>query len=116
MLRRFPGMKTVVPHLGMDEYLEYRDLLQEFPDLYLDTTMAIGGYFGGEPPIADLEGISDRVLFGSDFPNLPYPYRRELDALLASNLSDKARRRILWQNAQKLFGLEAKGQEEPYAR
>jgi len=107
MLRRFPDMKTIVPHLGMDEYLEYRDLLKDFPNLYLDTTMAIGGYFGGEPPIQGLEDISDRVLFGTDYPNLPYPYQRELLALRSSSLSSGALERILFLNAKKLFELDA---------
>jgi predicted TIM-barrel fold metal-dependent hydrolase len=103
MLKRFPSMKTIVPHLGMDEYREYRDLLPQFPNLFLDTAMAIGGYFGGEPAIADLEDISDRVLFGTDFPNLPYPHRKELDALLAAGLSVDVRERILWRNTERLF-------------
>jgi uncharacterized protein len=106
MLKRFPDMKTIVPHLGMDEYQEYRDLLKDYDNLYLDTTMAIGGYFGGEPPIEKLEDISDRVLFGTDFPNLPYPYDRELLALRSSGLSPEALDRILASNAKKLFGLD----------
>jgi predicted TIM-barrel fold metal-dependent hydrolase len=105
LLRRFPGMKVIVPHLGMDEYRAFRELLDEFPALYLDTTMAVGGYFRGQPPVEELEPIADRVLFGTDFPNLPYPYRRELDALCSSGLTATARERILWRNASGLFGL-----------
>jgi uncharacterized protein len=105
MLARFPGMKVIVPHLGMDEYEAYRDLLSSFPNLFLDTTMAVGGYFGGEPPLQDLEEISDRVLYGTDFPDLPYPYERERSALENSGLSKHALERIFSGNAMRLFGL-----------
>jgi predicted TIM-barrel fold metal-dependent hydrolase len=98
-------MKVVVPHLGMNEYKEHIALLENFPALYLDTTMAVGGYFPGQPPVEDLEPVADRVLYGTDFPNLPYPYHRELDALRSSGLSADALERILWQNAADLYGL-----------
>jgi predicted TIM-barrel fold metal-dependent hydrolase len=67
--------------------------------------MAVGGYFEGQPSIEVLEPFGDRVLFGTDFPNLPYPYRQELDALRASSLSARVLDDILWRNAFRLFGL-----------
>jgi len=103
-LRAFPGLRVIVPHLGMDEYREYRDLLLSHEGLYLDTAMAVGGYFGNEPPVDELEDISERIVYGSDFPNLPYPYERELEALRSSGLSQAALLRITGENAAALFG------------
>jgi predicted TIM-barrel fold metal-dependent hydrolase len=105
MLERYPDMKTIVPHLGMNEYEEFKQLLSDFDNLYLDTTMAVAGFFGNEPPVESLEEISHRLLFGTDFPNIPYPYDRELDAIKNSALSAEAKQHILYKNAQKLFDL-----------
>ena len=57
MLESYPDMKTIVPHLGMNEYEEFKQLLLDFDNLYLDTTMAVAGFFGNEPPIESLEEI-----------------------------------------------------------
>lgn len=108
LLQAHPLLKVVVPHLGMAEYEEFRELLEEFPNLHLDTAMAVGGFFGNEPPLEDLEGIAGRVLFGSDFPNLPYRYERELEALKAG-LSEEALDAVLWRNADSLFDLRLDG-------
>ena len=44
-LRRYPDLKLVIPHLGMDETARFYDLLDEYPNLYLDTTMTLGDFF-----------------------------------------------------------------------
>ena len=45
LLRKFPSLKIIVPHLGADETDEFFDLMGEFPNLWMDTTMALSGYF-----------------------------------------------------------------------
>ena len=47
------------------------------------------------------------VLFGSDFPNIPYPLSHAVRGIGALPLSRAAKRRILWDNAVALFGLRA---------
>ena len=65
-------------------------LLDRFPHLHLDTTMAMSpaslAYTGIDPAVVrdgDLVRYADRILFGSDFPNLPYPYEAERTGLWA---------------------------------
>jgi hypothetical protein len=48
----------------------------------------------------------DRILYGSDFPNIPYPWDRELKKLAAAGLDDDLLERILNRNARELFGVE----------
>lgn len=100
-LERHPRLKLVVPHLGADEYEAYADLLDRFENLWLDTTMVIAGYFAQEPPSRLFPGRADRLLYGTDFPNIPYAWNRELDRVLAQG--ETARRKVLWENAQSLF-------------
>ncbi|MDB4928989.1 MAG: amidohydrolase family protein [Myxococcaceae bacterium] len=82
VLQRYPRLKLVVPHLGADEFAGYLDLLDRYENLWLDTTMAIAGYFPGDVPADLFPGRASRLLYGTDFPNLPYAWDRELRRLL----------------------------------
>lgn len=106
VLRGFPRLKLVVPHLGADEFAGYTALLHRHDNLWLDTTMLVGGYFPLQATVdvrAMLLTRPDRVMYGTDFPNLPYAWDRELRALQAMRLPDDALAAILAKNAESLF-------------
>jgi predicted TIM-barrel fold metal-dependent hydrolase len=106
VVERFPELKLVVPHLGADQWREFFALCRASPGLYLDTTMALSGYLSEDRPSRDeLLGLRDRLLFGTDFPNLPYAWARERDWLLGVGLPDDALEAILRGNALRLVGL-----------
>ena len=102
----FPDLKICVPHLGFDEIAAYREMIEQYDNLWLDTTMVITDYF----PVA--EGFtlgqyrSDRIMYGSDFPNIPYSWDRELKVLKAADLSQEAMENISYKNAAAFFDLE----------
>jgi len=104
-LRRNPEAVVVVPHLGFDDTAQFESMLDEFPNLYLDTTMVIGGYFERQPDIGILRRRPERILYGTDFPNIPYAWDRELKALRALKLQPADEEKILSGNARRLFGL-----------
>ncbi len=103
VLQRYPRLQLVVPHLGADEFDGYLDLLDRYEHLWLDTTMAIAGYFPGEVPPGLFPGRASRLLYGTDFPNLPYAWDRELHRLLAV-VPAAQRGAVLAGNARRLFG------------
>jgi len=103
-LQRHPRLTMVVPHLGDDEEADYFAMLGEFPNLHLDTTMMLGEYFERRIDPALLEQHADRILYGTDFPNVPYEWDREL-RWLERNVSAAAREKICAGNAAKLFQL-----------
>jgi hypothetical protein len=103
-LDRHPQAIAIVPHLGIDHTARFEEMLADYPDLHLDTTMVIGGYFEREPDVEILRRHPERILFGTDFPNIPYPWERELQALRALRLTPDAEERILSANALRLFG------------
>ena len=103
-LERHPTLTMIVPHLGDDEEGAYFALLDDFPNLHLDTTMVVGEYFDGRIDPALLERHADRILYGTDFPNIPYEWDRELTWLRA-HLSPGAREKILGRNAARLFSV-----------
>ncbi|HEY9855818.1 MAG TPA: amidohydrolase family protein [Stenomitos sp.] len=104
VLERHPRLKVVVPHLGADEIEAYADLLGEFEGLWLDTTMMLADYFPQRPAAELLQRWGHRMLYGSDFPNLPYAWDRELKRLNSLPLETATRSALLAGNARKLFG------------
>ena len=104
-LDRFPEMKLCIPHFGAGETREYAALLDRYPNLYLDTAMGLAGYF----PFGEAgEFVSrhwQRILYGTDFPNLPYAWDRDLRAVQAASLTDEARAAVLGGTARKLLKL-----------
>ncbi|NBB84040.1 MAG: amidohydrolase family protein [Alphaproteobacteria bacterium] len=55
------------------------------------------------PPLATFR--PDRVLYGTDFPNVPYAWDRELKRLVECGLPDRHLSRVLGENALELFGV-----------
>lgn len=53
-----------------------------------------------------LGALGDRVLFGSDFPNIPYRYGESLEVLSKVAPDDDWLRKVLYHNAARLFDLE----------
>jgi uncharacterized protein len=104
VLERHPNLRFVVPHLGADHYEGFEALLDRFEHLYLDTTMAIASYLD-PPDLGILVRRSNRLMYGTDFPNLPFAWDRELKVILAAGLPEDAERAILSGNADDLFGV-----------
>ena len=110
VLERLPALRTVVCHMGAFETRLALALLDRFPALHLDTTMALTEasrpYTGIDPGVvsdADLVRYQDRLVYGSDFPNLPYPYDEERRGLWARDLPLPVYRRIFAENGRRLF-------------
>jgi len=101
----FPRLKLCVPHLGADEFTAYVNLLKKYENLWLDTTMMLGAYFPIENPWPWVLSRPDRILFGSDFPNLPYAWDREAKAISQAKLPTTVVEKIVGENAKTLFGL-----------
>jgi hypothetical protein len=111
VLERHPALRVVVAHMGAAEFADYLALAERHPTLYLDTTMVFVGFRGCDPfpaeLLARLEAASPKILFGSDFPNIPYPLSHAVLSIGALPLSREAKRRILYDNAAALFGLRS---------
>lgn len=110
VLRRHPRLRLVVAHLGFPEYAEFVDLVQRYPRTFLDTTMAFTDYIEAQAPVppgvlGKLADLGDRIVLGSDFPNIPYPYAHQIEALDRLGFGDDWLRAVLWHNGARLFGL-----------
>ncbi|WP_202530934.1 MULTISPECIES: amidohydrolase family protein [unclassified Streptomyces] len=111
VLARHPRLRLVVAHLGMPEYSEFLDLVADYPEVRLDTTMAWTGFAEEFAPFPHAElprlaAYGDRVLLGTDFPNTPYPYAHQLEVMADLGLGEEWLRAVCHDNAARLFGLD----------
>jgi predicted TIM-barrel fold metal-dependent hydrolase len=114
VLRRFPGLVLVVAHAGLPDYLEFAALADRWPLVHLDTTMVGTAFTEQMAPMpagyrSRLTDLADRVVLGTDFPNIPYPYRTQLDALAGLELGDAWLRGVCWDNGIRLLRLGPNG-------
>jgi uncharacterized protein len=110
LLKRHPRLRLVIAHMGMPEYSEFLDLVDRYPDLHLDTTMVFTDFTERLAPFPPdqygrLSQIRDRILLGTDFPNIPYPYLEGVTALVDLDLGDAWLRDVLYYNAKRLLSL-----------
>ncbi len=105
VLTDYPGLRVVVPHLGCDEYDGYARLLERHDNLWLDTTMVVSDYLPFPSPIRMLQARPERIMYGTDFPNLPYAWDREVKTIAGRGLEEEALQAVLGGTAKALFKL-----------
>ena len=113
VLRRHPGLVLAIAHMGLPEYAEFFDLAERYPRLRLDTTMAFTDFTERMHPFPRgerrrLASLGEQILFGSDYPNIPYPYLHAVESLVALDLGDAWLRGVLHDNAEVMFRGSAK--------
>ncbi|MGO2051446.1 amidohydrolase family protein [Glutamicibacter sp. 287] len=114
LLEKYPDLVLVIAHMGMPEYHEFADLAEAFSGVYLDTTM-VGTDFTNEfapmpqSYVSRLASLQDKVILGSDYPNIPYPYAHQLQALARLGHGKSWMRAVLWENGARLLGLSRAG-------
>jgi hypothetical protein len=108
VLARHPDLIMIVAHMGMPEYAEFLDLAEQYSFVYLDTTMAFTDFMNSIAPfppslLPRLAAMGDRILLGTDFPNIPYKYVHQLEALARLDLGDDWLRAVCWDNPTRLL-------------
>lgn len=114
VLKRHPRLVAVIAHMGTPEYRQFLDLAERFERVRLDTTMAFTDFVEGFAPypadclkrVKEL-GLAGKVVLGTDFPNIPYPYAHQLEALARLDFGDEWLRAVLWHNPLELIGAQA---------
>jgi predicted TIM-barrel fold metal-dependent hydrolase len=104
VLARHPRLRLCVPHLGADEYVAYARLLERYDNLWVDTTMTLADYFPGHVPTELFWVRPERVMYGTDFPSIPFAWDRELTRLARAGLGEEALASVLGGTARALFG------------
>lgn len=109
LMRRHPQLVLIIAHAGLPQYEAFAQLAVEHSTVYLDTTMVGTDYmekFAPTPPNYPqmLRSLSGKVVLGTDFPSIPYPYSHQLAALNRWGLGDQWLREALWETPRELLG------------
>ncbi|MFH1532417.1 MAG: amidohydrolase family protein [Pseudomonadota bacterium] len=110
LMERYPSLRVCVAHMGAFEVDGFLERLDRYPAMVLDTAMINvqtdlfdTRWMGDE---ARLLRNADRVCYGSDWPNVPYPYQEALDSIGRFPFPASARPGIYAGNAQRFLKLE----------
>jgi predicted TIM-barrel fold metal-dependent hydrolase len=97
--------------MGAPDYEAFLRLALDYEWVFLDTTMiftdfsvSLAPFPAAALPLAHELGLAGKILLGSDFPNIPYPYARQLAGLARLGLGDDWLRAVCWDNPVALFG------------
>ncbi len=106
VLARHPRLVAIIAHMGAPEFAEFLELAESHERVFLDTTMVFTEFFTPYPAalVGRLADLRERILFGSDFPSIPYPYAHQVEGLARLDLGDDWLRAVCWDNGVRLFG------------
>ena len=88
---------------------DYHSLVNDFEFVYFDTAMNCvhNNVFSNNcPGRGFFIEHQDRILFWSDFPNIPHSFSKQIGGLHKLNLGETIERKLFSDNAIKLLGLE----------
>ena len=100
LMETYPDIPGNIAHMGALEYGAFFELLDDHPSLYMDTSFVFTPDLpnGCDIPPEKLAEKQDRILYGSDFPNLIFRRESEIEKLLSFNLSDEFYRKVFRDN------------------
>lgn len=109
VLAAHPRLTAVIAHCGAPEFAEHLDLVERYPNVHVDTTMVGTPFMNRLAPltpdvVARLGALQDRVVLGTDFPNIPYEFAVQLEALERFELGADWLRAVCWTNGARLLG------------
>lgn len=110
VLERHPGLVAVIAHMGGPEYEDFLTMALRYEHVHLDTTMTFTDFMQelGEYPRHLLPVLADnpsRIVFGSDFPNIPHQYAHQVEALVRLGLGDDWLKAVCHDNGARLLRL-----------
>ena len=118
VLAEHPDLMLVIAHMGGGEYEEFLELALHYERVHLDTTMAFTDFMGQlrrypESLLPALAEHSERIVLGTDFPNIPYSYAHQLEALVRLGMGDDWLRAVCYDNGARLLGVTAPNSSRP---
>jgi predicted TIM-barrel fold metal-dependent hydrolase len=100
----FPGLTIVMAHGGRGPWYDLCAFLAAHkPNVYIDLAGLVPSKLLEYFP--QLERITDKVVFGSDWPAMPKSIKFNAEVIAGLGLSESAQRRILHDNAARILGL-----------
>lgn len=112
VLEAHPELCLVMAHLGGRDYIPLWELGIRYPNVHWDTTMAFTDLFQRDttvPPeiVAAIGRHPDRVVLGTDFPNMPHRYAHQIEVLQRLGFGDGWMRQVCFENGARLLNYDA---------
>jgi uncharacterized protein len=106
-LDRFPELRMQLAHMGAGEFAEAFALMADFPNVTMDISIIFNDRapFFPRECFDDVIKFKDRILYGSDFPNIWYPPEAGAAAFLECGFPEDVVRKILYENAMGIPGV-----------
>jgi uncharacterized protein len=106
-LEKYPELRVQLAHMGAGEFGEAFALMADFPNVTMDISIIFNDRFVFFPPelFCDVVRFADRILYGSDFPNIWYPPEAGAAAFLECGFPEDVVRKILYENAMGVPGV-----------
>ena len=108
---RFPEVRACCAHLGTFEHEAFLDVVRADENVYLDTSFVmatvVDRHVDFDPATIDdgvFEEFAGRIIYGSDFPNIPHAYEREFEGLVRRELSATASEALFRGAAERFLG------------
>ncbi|HLS14988.1 MAG TPA: amidohydrolase family protein [Beutenbergiaceae bacterium] len=110
LLHRHPDLALVIAHTGMPEYAQFLQLAETYRNVCLDTCMTFTPYIEQDHPfppqlLPRLAQLQDKIILGSDFPNIPHPYLTQIESILGLDLGADFNTKVLYANGARLLQL-----------
>jgi uncharacterized protein len=96
----WPDVRIILAHCAAPAVEEALALLRRWPNLYADLTPVVFQLAPVRP--GSLAGLEDRILFGSDMPNMVVRVEESLQAIEGLGLTAEQRALVLGANANRL--------------
>lgn len=112
-LESYPDVRAACAHMGTYDNEAFVDLVREYDNAFLDTSVAMSTAAADDAtmafdpesiPDAVFEQLSESIMYGSDYPNIPHEYRDERAGLLGRDLSTETYRDLFERTAERFLG------------
>lgn len=112
-LESYPDVRAACAHMGTYDHEAFVGLVREYDNAFLDTSVAMSTAAADDETLAFdpesipdgvFEELSERIMYGSDYPNIPHEYRDERAGLLGRDLSTETYRDLFERTAERFLG------------
>jgi predicted TIM-barrel fold metal-dependent hydrolase len=107
----YPEVRVCCAHMGARDTDSFLALARAEDQVFLDTSVAMSAaasdlldHDPASVPDDVFEDLAGSVMYGSDYPNVPYAYDREREHLLGRDLSEAAERALFHDAAERFLG------------
>lgn len=103
LLKKYPALNLVIPHMGLNDLNAFRELLDNYSNLYLDTAFVFQNSLV-KTPVEEVAALivdyPDRVIYGSDYPFILEPLENGIKRILDLSLPENVYKKLFAENAR----------------